>query len=100
MDIAHELSKEEREKLINELAKKVVDKGMETAAVLFLEAHKPVTFLAGQAMMVASPFLVPLFGQESVRKYSQLFCDRESVEILIQRIEDIAEEKRKVKVEG
>lgn len=92
-----ELSPEERDKLIDELARKVVDRRLETPAILFLEMHKPVTFLASQTMLVASPFLVPLFGLEGVQKYSRLFSTRENVELLIQRIENLADERGKPK---
>jgi len=85
-----QLTPEERDKLINELAQKVVDKRMETPAIMFLEMHKPVTFLASQSMLVASPFLVPLFGAEGVQKYSRLFSSVDNVELLIERIEELS----------
>ena len=88
-----ELSAEERDKLIDELARKVVSRRMETPAILFLEMHKPVTFLASQSILAASPFLVPLFGPEGVRRYVHLFRSRENVELLIRRIEDLADER-------
>ena len=88
-----ELSPENRDKLVDELARKVVDKRLETPAIMFLEMHKPVTFLAGQTMLAASPFLVPLFGREGVQRYSQLFSERDNVELLICRIEELADER-------
>ena len=86
-----QLTPEERDKLINELAQKVVDKRMETPAIMFLEMHKPVTFLASQSILVASPFLVPLFGAEGVQKYSRLFSSVDNVELLIERIEELSD---------
>lgn len=88
-----ELSPEERDKLIDELARKVVARRLETPAILFLEMNKPVAFIAGQSMLVASPLLAPLFGPEGVRKYSQLFGSRDNIEVLIRRIEDLADER-------
>lgn len=93
MDFAEELSPEERDKLVDELAHKVIEKRMETPAIMFLEMHKPVTFLASQAAIVASPFLVPLFGRDGVERYSKLFGSRDNVERVIQRIEELAEER-------
>jgi hypothetical protein len=86
-----QLTPEERDKLIDELAQKVVDKRMETPAIMFLEMHKPVTFLASQSILVASPFLVPLFGAEGVQKYSRLFGSVDNVELLIERIEELSD---------
>ncbi len=88
-----QLSSEERDKLIDELAQKIVDRRMETPAIMFLEMHKPVTFLASQSMLVASPFLVPLFGAEGVQRYSRLFSSVDNVELLIERIEDLSDKK-------
>lgn len=88
-----QLSPEERDRLIDELAQKIVDRRMETPAIMFLEMHKPVTFLASQSMLVASPFLVPLFGAEGVQRYSRLFSSVDNVELLIERIEDLSDKK-------
>lgn len=93
-EVEGELSPEDRDKLIEELARKIVGKGLETPAIMFLEMHKPVAFLAGQSLMVASPFLAPLFGIEGVNRYSRLLSEEGSVELLIRRIEDISAEKR------
>lgn len=87
------LSSEERDRLIDELAQKVSNRRMETAAILFLEMNKPISFLASQSMIVASPFIVPLFGIDGVRKCSQLFSSTENVERLVDRIEELADER-------
>lgn len=92
-DIDDPLSDEERDKLIDELAQKVVDKRMETPAILFLEMNKPISFLAGQSMIAASPFLVPLFGTSGVRKYSQLLNNTENIELIVERIEYLSAER-------
>lgn len=93
MEFAEELSAEDRDAFIEELAHKVVDRRMETPAIMFLEMHKPISFVASQAAIVASPFLVPLFGRDGVARYSRLFSSRENVELLIQRIEELADER-------
>ncbi len=88
-----ELTPESRDKLIDEIAKKVVDRRLETPTIMFLEMNKPVAFFAGQSILMGSPFLAPIFGMEGVQKYSQLFSSRENVELLVQRIEDLAHER-------
>jgi hypothetical protein len=95
-----DLSPEDRDRLIEQLARKIVSRGLETPAILFLEMHKPVAFVAGQSLLVAGPFLAPLFGIEGVNKYSRLLGDRENVELLIRRIEDISAEKSSRKRNG
>jgi hypothetical protein len=63
---------------------------METPAILFLEMNKPVAFIASQGMVALSPFVAPFVGYENVRLASRLFEDRQNVELLIRRIEDLA----------
>lgn len=92
-EIDEPLSDDERNAMIDEIAQKVVDKGMETPAVLFLEMNKPVSVIAGQSILAASPFLIPIFGAAGVRKYSQLLNNRDNVELLIERIEDLSIER-------
>ena len=92
-EVSGELSPEERDRLIDDLARRVVDRRLEMPAVLFLEMHKPVTFLASQSLLMAGPLLAPLFGIEGMRRYSQLLATRENVELLIRRIENLAEER-------
>ncbi|MHB0913371.1 MAG: hypothetical protein ACYC2Y_07990 [Armatimonadota bacterium] len=91
------LSPEERDELVDELARKIVNRRMETPAVLFLEMNKPLAFLAGQSIFVASPLLSPLFGPQGVRKYAQLFSEENSIERLIRRIEELSAERDKEK---
>lgn len=92
-DMNEPLRPEERDKLIEELAQKVVDRRMETPAILFLEMNKPISFIASQSMIAASPFLIPLVGPAGVRRYSQLFSDPENVELLIEKIEDLSDDR-------
>ena len=90
---SEEFTPEDRDKLIDELARKVTDRGLQTPAILFLEMNKPLSFIAGQAMLAASPLLMPIFGAEGVQKYSQLLSSRDNIELLIRRIEDLSEER-------
>jgi hypothetical protein len=87
------LSAEERDKLIDEVARKIVGRRMESPAILFLEMHKPVTFIASQGMVAMSPFLAQIFGRDGVRKYAQLLSSADNLELLIRRIEDLSEER-------
>ena len=81
------LTEEERDTLIAQLAERVARHNMATPAILMLEMHKPVAFLAGQSLLVGSGFLAPLFGPQNVRKYIRLLESRENIELLIRSIE-------------
>jgi len=89
-DWIDELSDEERDEVIEKVAKTVVKRGMETPAILFLEMHKPVSFFASQSLVVVSPFAGPFIGMDNVQVASKLMEKRENVERLIQRIEELA----------
>jgi hypothetical protein len=83
------LPDDRRDALIETLAQKVMRHRMATPAILFLEMHKPVTFLASQSILLGSGFLAPLFGPQNVQEYAKLLESRENVERLIQRIEEL-----------
>jgi len=89
-----ELSEEEEEEIIRGVAERVHRLGLETAAVLFLEASKPLAFIGGSMSRVfVSPFL-PVFGEEadlSGQRYIEVFHKRRNVERLIQLIEEMKE---------
>lgn len=87
------LTDEERDRIIESVAQGVVRHRMETAAILFLEMHKPVSFMASQGLVVLSPFTAPFIGMENVQLASKLIEKRENVELLIRRIEELSAEK-------
>lgn len=81
------------EALIDAVARKVVQRRLEVPAVFFLEMNKPLSFIMGQSLLVAMPFLAPLLGIHRVEQLSQLLQDRENVDRLIERIEELSEER-------
>ena len=93
---SEDLTTEEREKLINEIAEGIVKRGLTTPAILFLEMNRPLSFVASQSLVVGSPFLAPFVGIDRVQDFSRLLKDRENVELLIRRIEDVSEERNHI----
>lgn len=88
-----ELSEERKEAIIQAVVQRVSRYRMEMPAILFLEMHKPLSFLASQAVIVGSPFMVPFLGFERVGAFSAFLKDRENVERLIRCIEQAAVER-------
>jgi hypothetical protein len=99
-DWADEMAPEERDRVIDRIASAVVQRGLEAPAVLFLELHKPLTFIASQGIVVMSPFVAPLIGFENVRAASKLLEDRGNIDRLTARIEELAEEARARRTQG
>jgi hypothetical protein len=91
------LNEEEEDRMIDELANYIHVKGLETAAILFLESSKPLSMIGGgMSRLFVSPFL-PIFGDEAEifgGKMINLLEKRKNIEKLIKKIEEIKEEKK------
>ena len=90
INIHEPLTENERNSIIDSAAQAIVKRGMGSVAVLFLEMHKPLSFIASQSMMVAMPLIGPLLGMQRMANASKLLADRANVERLITRIEDMS----------
>lgn len=92
-----ELSEEEEERIINDIADRIHELGLETAAILFLETSKPLASIGGTVSRVFLwPFL-PVFGEEADvygQKFIEVFQRRKNVERLIQRVEELRGKKK------
>lgn len=87
-----DLTEEEERKLINNIAKLVVDKGLEAPAIMFLEVTRPLSFIASQLAIVALGPLEWLFELQGP-KYTGLFMKKENVGRIIERIEELSKSK-------
>jgi len=97
-EYATELTPERTKQLIEKLAVLVVEHGLETPAVLFLESMKPVSFVGSQFfLMYGVPFFGLVLDERTTSEYGLLFENRENVEALIKRIEELAREADKKK---
>jgi hypothetical protein len=92
-DWSEELSTEERDAWIEKISRGIVARGMATPAVLFLEMHKPLAFVASQGLVMTSGFTAPFVGMDNLQAFTKLIEKRENVELLVQRIEELAEER-------
>ena len=86
------MTEEEERKLIDNIAKLVVDKGLEAPAIMFLEVTRPLSFIASQLAIVALGPLEWLFELEGP-KYTGLFMKKENVSRIIERIEALSKPK-------
>jgi hypothetical protein len=87
-----DLTEEEEKKLIENISKLVVDKGLEAPAIMFLEATRPFSFIASQFAIMALGPLQWLFELEGP-KYTGLFMKKENVGRIIDRIEELSKGK-------
>jgi hypothetical protein len=91
-----ELTPEDERRLIDNIARIVVDNGLEAPAVMFLEAAKPLSFIGSQLAILALGPLQWLFELEGP-KYTGLFMKRENVGKIIDRIEELTKGKDQAK---
>ena len=87
-----DLTDAEEKKLIENISRLVVDKGLEAPAIMFLEATRPFSFIASQFAIMALGPLQWLFELEGP-KYTGLFMKKENVGRIIERIEELSKGK-------
>lgn len=75
------------ERLIAGLASQINRWRLAQPAILFLEVIKPLTFVAGQGLLLCEPLLEFFFTESQVGEYADLLADRSNVEHLIARLE-------------
>lgn len=98
--IATELPPERAQLLIEKLAQWVIKHGLETPAILFLESIKPLSFVGSQMfLMYAVPMLGIVIDEHETSEFALLFEDRENVEALLKKIEELAREADRKKKE-
>ncbi len=91
-----EVSDEERDRLFDKVLWAVRRWRLAVPAALFLETSAPLSFLAGQSLIVFSPFLAMLLpgGLSDVQRLSKILEKRENVYLLSQRIIETQEEQK------
>jgi len=85
------LEDEQRDELVEEVAREIQLRGLTTSAVQFLQASRPYRPLNANAMLFFDPVLRGLFGGE-LPSASALLADEDGIEQLIERLEDFSEE--------
>jgi len=77
--------------LVESMAQAVARRGLQTPALLFLECHRPLGFLASQCTLLASPFVLMVAPQARTEALVALLDDPAAVEQLITRIEALSQ---------
>jgi len=90
MSEAPELSPEDQA-LLDRMANWVVDRGLETPAILFLESVRPLSFVGAQGLVFLGPFAHALFSTLDYDRLARLLEDRANLERLVRVIEAAAD---------
>ena len=82
---------DQRDELVEQVAREIQLRGLTTSAVHFLHASRPYRSLGANAMLFFDPVLRGLFGGE-LATASEILADEDGIEQLIERLEEIDEE--------
>jgi hypothetical protein len=86
-----DLGDDQRDDLVEEVAREIQLRGLTASAVSFLNASRPYRPLGANAMLFFDPVLRGLFGGDDVFA-SEILADDAGIELLIARLEEIDEE--------
>ena len=86
-----EYGDEQRDELVEEVAREIQLRGLTASAVSFLQASRPYRPLGPNAMLFFDPVLHGLFGG-AIPSASAILADDDGIEQLIERLEDLSEE--------
>ena len=86
-----EMPDDQREDLVEQVAREIQLRGLTTSAVHFLHASRPYRPLGANAMLFFDPVLRSLFGGD-VAGASAILADEDGIEQLIERLEELDEE--------
>ena len=87
----YERTVEQRDELVEQVAREIQLRGLTAPAVHFLQASRPYRPLGSNAMLFFDPVLRSLFGGELVSA-SEILADDVGIEQLIERLEELDEE--------
>ena len=90
-----EVSKERSRELIEIVAKFFASRRLGAPALLFLESMKPLNFIGSQIMYFIAPFANVLFKGDEFEEFAAMLGERENINLLIQRIDELDEELNK-----
>jgi hypothetical protein len=91
MTMEMEPTEEQRDELVETVAREIQLRGLTSSAVHFLEASRPYRALGANAMLFFDPVLRGVFGGD-LASASEILADDTGIELLIARLEELDEE--------
>jgi hypothetical protein len=82
---------DQRDELVEQVAREIQLRGLTAPAVHFLHASRPYRPLGANAMLFFDPVLRGVFGG-GLASASALLADEDGIEQLIERLEELSEE--------
>jgi hypothetical protein len=82
-------SKVEQSDWVDELARRIEQRGASSLALLLIEAVRPFSFLGGQALLVAQPLLTGILDSTTVEQATVLLDNPELLNRLSATLEGV-----------
>jgi hypothetical protein len=89
-----ELDDQRRDELVELWAKRIVDRGLTSATVFLLEAHKPLSGIGAQVVLGFRPVFEILF-RTNAAELAAFMRSPQNIEQLVRRIEELDRERRR-----
>jgi hypothetical protein len=77
--------------LLAKLSDWLVERRLETPAILFLESVRPLSFVGAQGMYFLEPFARAIFNVKDYERLARMLERRSNLEVLVRTIEDAAD---------
>ena len=91
MSTPYESAEDQRDELVEQVAREIQLRGLTGPAVHFLEASRPYRALGANAMLFFDPVLRALFGGD-LAEASEILADDTGIELLNARLEETDDE--------
>ena len=91
MSSVYEVTEDQRDELVEQVAREIQLLGLTGPAVHFLEASRPYRALGANAMLFFDPVLCGVFGGD-LASASEILADDMGIELLIARLEESDDE--------
>ena len=89
------LSQKDKE-LVDKHARRIVDKGLGTMAILMVDSMKPLSYIGSQLLHIANPILTIFPYFKDFDRIAELLEDSENIEYFLTRIEFLLNEKKEL----
>ena len=83
-----------RDPLVERVAQLIIQWGLATPAITFLEANKPLSFVGSQALLMLQPITDLFVARELSTDLVTLLADRDRLEMLLATLETVEVERK------
>ena len=77
------------QKIISNLAKEIVDRGMSVPAIFFLESTKYISFIGSQFLVFLGPIATCFINNKKYYNFTEILEKKSNIDFLLNEIERI-----------